>query len=317
MTSITCAGSLFVNMSIVPFSWILPAFLWYCSISASFWPILMSFCSSYWWDVSVMVATHSVAYNAGLLLILFSIYASGSVVLLDGVLDLCFRYASAVTIVGFMLCLFLEMHLPLFVSWITYALPWWLWSPLPTTIPWVHGLPSSHWTATADPVGIVGNIGEISLSFFLCLSTSLIWWSSLWSCYSGFWSTTGIMPQTCVLNIIVTRLGRPWPIGIVCTCNSAMFLSLPDLVHFLNVCFMNLMQALTCPLLWWWYATDAACSTLIDLQKHQNFSETKLVPASGISFHSIPYSVNIADTALMRCSADSPCNFLMIGNLLL
>ena len=56
---------------------------------------------------------------------------------------------------------------------------------------------------------------------------------------------------------------------------------------------------------------------LIDLQTCLNFSETKLVPASDISFCGIPYSVNIDDTALMRCSTDSPCSFLMIGNLLL
>ena len=47
---------------------------------------------------------------------------------------------------------------------------------------------------------------------------------------------------------------------------------------------------------------------LIDLQKCLNFSETQLVPASDISLRGIPYSANIADTALMRCSADSPCN---------
>ena len=152
---------------------------------------------------------------------------------------------------------------------------------------------------------------------FFFVSTSLVWWSSSQSCPIGFWSTTGIMPQTCLLNIMVARLGRPWPIGIVHNCNSAMFLFLPDLAHFLDIGFINLMQASTCPLLWWWYANDIVCSMLIDLQKCLNFSETKLVPASDISFHGIPYSVNIDDTALMSYSADSPCSFLMIGNLLL
>ena len=116
----------------------------------------------------------SVVYNAGLPLILFSISASGSVVLLDSFLDWCCRNVSAVTVVGFMCHLFLEMCLPLFVSWVTYDLSWSLWSPLPTTIPWVHGLPSSCCTATADTMGIFKNNGEVSLSFFLCLSTSLV-----------------------------------------------------------------------------------------------------------------------------------------------
>ena len=95
---------------------------------------LASFCSSYWSHVLLVVITHSVVYNAGLLLILFSISASGSVVLSDIFLDWYCRYVSAVTVVGFMCCLFLEMHLPLFVSWITYDLLWWLWLPLPTTV---------------------------------------------------------------------------------------------------------------------------------------------------------------------------------------
>ena len=71
-----------------------------------------------------MVAACVVAYNAGLLLILFSISASGSVALLESDLDWCCRYVSAVIVVGFMWHLFLEMHLPLFVSWMTYDPPW-------------------------------------------------------------------------------------------------------------------------------------------------------------------------------------------------
>ena len=317
LTLFSCNESLFAHILTILLSWLMPSFLLYCSMFASFWTPLLVFCSSYWSHVLFMVITHSVVYIAGFLLILFSISVSGSVVLLDSLLDWCCRYVSAVTVVGFMCCLFLEMHLPLFVSWITYDLPWWLWLPLPTTVQWVHGPPSSCWTATAHPVGIFENTGEVSLSFFFCLSTNLMWWSSLQSCPIGFQSTTGIMPWTCLLNIIVIGLGSPWPIGIVCKCNSTMFLSLPDSVHFLNVCIINLMQALTCPLLWWWHVDDTACSMLIDLQKCLNFSETKFVPASDILFCGILYSANIAVTAMMRCSTDSPCSFLMIGNLLL
>ena len=224
-------------------------------------------------------------------------------------------YLSAVTVVGLICCLFLEMHLPFVVSWITYDLSWWLWLPMSTTVPWVHGPPSSCWTATTDPMGIFENTGEVSLSFLPCLSTNLLWWSSSQSYPIGLQSTTGIMPWTCLLNISVAGLGNPWPIGIVHICNTAIFLLLPDSAHFLNVHFINLMQASTCPLLWWWYADDTACSTLIDLQNCLNLSETKFVPVSDIILCRIPYSANIAVTALMRCSTDSPCSVLMMGNL--
>ena len=53
------------------------------------------------------------------------------------------------------------------------------------------------------------------------------------------------------------------------------------------------------------HADDTDCSILIDLQKHLNFSETKLVPVSDISLHGIPYSANMADTVFMRCSTDN------------
>ena len=70
-----------------------------------------------------MLAIRALAYNAGLLLMLFSISASGSLALLEGFLNWRCRYVSAVIVVGFMWHLFLEMHLPLFVSWMTYYLP--------------------------------------------------------------------------------------------------------------------------------------------------------------------------------------------------
>ena len=126
-----------------------------------------------------------------------------------------------------------------------------------------------------------------------------------------------MMPQTCLLNSIVAGLGKSGPNGVVCICNKAIFMSLPDSAHFLNVCCINLIHASTCPLLWWWYANDTACSTLIVLQNCQNLSETKFVPASDIIFWGIPYSANIILTALVRFSADSPTNLLMMGNLLL
>ena len=64
----------------------------------------------------VYVSHLLVVYIAGFLLILFSISASGSVFMLDCLLNWCCRYVSAVTVVGFMCPLFLEMCLLFFVS---------------------------------------------------------------------------------------------------------------------------------------------------------------------------------------------------------
>ena len=47
LTSFSCAGLLFAHMSTIPFSLLSPVFLWYCSMSASIWTLLLSFCSSY------------------------------------------------------------------------------------------------------------------------------------------------------------------------------------------------------------------------------------------------------------------------------
>ena len=56
------------------------------------------------------------------------------------------------------------------------------------------------------------------------------------------------MPQTCLLNNSVAGLGKPGSNGVVHICNRAICMSPPDLVHFLNVHLINLMQASTCPL---------------------------------------------------------------------
>ena len=140
MTLLSCTGSLFACMSILPFSWLSPAFLWYCSMFASFWTLLVAFCSSYWWCVLPVAVTYSVAYNAGLLLILFSISASGSVVFLDSFLDWCCRYVSAVTVVGFMCRLFLEMHLPLFCELNN------IWSIMVNVVALANYCPMGPWT---------------------------------------------------------------------------------------------------------------------------------------------------------------------------
>ena len=55
---------------------------------------------------------------------LLNISANGPVVMLHCLYDWCFRYASAVTVVGFMCHLFHVMHLQFIVSWIVYDLLW-------------------------------------------------------------------------------------------------------------------------------------------------------------------------------------------------
>ena len=75
---------------------------------------------------------------------------------------------------------------------------------------------------------------------------------------------------------------------------------LPDPADFLNVHFINLIQASTCLLPLWWYTDGIACSMLIALPNFQNLSEAKFVPASDIIFWGMPYSANIILTALVR-----------------
>ena len=79
-----------------------------------------------------------------------------------------------------------------------------------------------------------------------------------------------------------------------------MCISPPEFEHFFIVHLMNFMQASTCLLLWWWYDDDTACLMLRLLQKLLNFSETKLLPASDINLHGIPYVANTVITVVMR-----------------
>ena len=66
-------------------------------------------------------------------------------------LDWSHRYCSAIMGLAFKCLLFLVISQPIFVMHIMYDMSLWLWSPLPTTVPWVHSPPSSHWTSTVDP----------------------------------------------------------------------------------------------------------------------------------------------------------------------
>ena len=163
---------------------------------------------------------------------LFNISASGSVLVPCYLVDWYCMYVSAITAIGFMWCPLHVMHLPLDVNCIVYDFLWWFLLPVLTTVPWVHGPPSSHWTTTADPIGIHENVTAVSLSFFCCLLRILAWWWSSQSWTRGLRSMTGIMLQTGLLNLNVARLGKSWPNGVVWIWRSAMFMSVSELAHF-------------------------------------------------------------------------------------
>ena len=185
---------------------------------------------------------------------------------------------------------------------------WWLWSPFSIIIPWVHSPPSSHWTATVDPMGIDAKTCEASLfvSFLPCLCTNLVWCSSSLSTITSLLSITGITLHTGWWNSNLAGLGKPCPSGVVWICIRAIWMSPLESAHFFNVHLMNLMQASTYPLLWWWYADDTASLMLSLLQNLLNFSEIKLVPESDINLHGTPYSANMPFGVAIRISVDNP-----------
>ena len=212
--------------------------------------------------------------------------------------------------------LFHVMHLPFVVSWIMYHLSWWLWWPVPTIIPWVHGLPFSHWTLQLT----LWEYMQILVKhhcYFSAACLPVYCDGHHHSCLIGLWSKTGMMPWTCLLNINVARLGKSWPNGIVHICSRAIFISLPKWVHFFKCVFYKFDTgfdlSVTLMVISQWY-----CLLYIDcLTELLDLSDTKLVPASDIIFWGIPYLANIILTVLIRLSTDNPSNLLMTGNLLL
>ena len=132
----------------------MPVLLMECSMFfATCWLGLLTICPMLCSSSTTLFNTCLLIYAPGFLSMLLSISANGSDDMLHCLYDWCFMYTSVVTAVGFMCHLFDVMHLPFVVSWIVYDLLWWLWSPLSTTVPWVHSLPSFHWTTTADLLG--------------------------------------------------------------------------------------------------------------------------------------------------------------------
>ena len=102
----------------------MPAFLVHYPMSfASCWRELLFICPNYCLPLVTLFNACLLVYAAGFLLMLLSKSASGSVVMLDSLFDWYCRYVSAITVVGFMCCLFHVMHLPFVVIWIVYDLP--------------------------------------------------------------------------------------------------------------------------------------------------------------------------------------------------
>ena len=120
-----CMVRMFPLSSFIPSSLLMSVLLVDCSIfSASCWLGIMTLCPMLCSSSTTLFTNCFLLYAPGFLLMLLSISASGSVVMLHCLYDWCFRYVSAVTAVGFMYHLFHVMHLPFVVSWIVYGLLW-------------------------------------------------------------------------------------------------------------------------------------------------------------------------------------------------
>ena len=145
------------------------------------------------------------------------------------------RKFSAVIGVGLMCCLLHVIIFSVLVMCILYDLLWWLWSSLSTTVPWVHGPPSSHWTTVVHSMGIDIKIFEVSLPwpFFPCLCIKVLWCLSSLSILISSLSITGIVPLTRQFNSSVTGLRKLSSSGVVLICSIAMCISPPQSEHFL------------------------------------------------------------------------------------
>ena len=76
----------------------------------------------------------------------------------------------------------------------------------------------------------------------------------------------GMIPLIGQLNRSIAGLGSPSPSGVDLICSKAICGS--DLIsrYLFSVHFISLIHASTCPLLWWWYDENNACSMFRLLQ---------------------------------------------------
>ena len=84
------------------------------------------------------------------------------------------RYCSAIMGVAFTCSV--PCDWPVFYMHIMYDLLLWLWTPLPSTVLWVHGPPFPHKTATVDPNRIEAKLNFLEVSWLLSF---FVFWISL------------------------------------------------------------------------------------------------------------------------------------------
>ena len=85
-----------------------------------------------------------------------------------------------------------------------------------------------------------------------CLSMSLLWWSSSQSLMRSLWSITGMMLQTCLLNINLAGLCKPWPNGIIQIWRMGIFMSLPGISAFYEF-YTGFNLSIALMVVCWWY----------------------------------------------------------------
>ena len=99
-------------------------------------------------------------------------------------------------------------------------------------------------------------------------------------------------PLSGLLNINITWVGNPEPMGVKHTCNKYGYKSVLVSKYFFIVHFTSFAYASACPLLWWLY-DDMAWWIFRHLQNSQNFSEIWSVPVEDIIFFKSSYSASI------------------------
>ena len=123
----------------------------------------------------VSLFTHSMYVSHFVLLcVLSKCFRMSSSVFTVLLLNWSWRYCSAVMDVAFTWVHFLVISQLTFMIHIMYDLLLWLWFHPPSTVPWVHSPPSSHWTTTVHPNRKEVLFLEVSwfLSSLVCLLTS-------------------------------------------------------------------------------------------------------------------------------------------------
>ena len=118
-----------------------------------------------------------------------------------------------------------------------------------------------------------------------------------------------------LLNSTIVGIGCSGSMSVDLICRGRLA-SVLDSKHFFIVLFTNLLHASTWPLLWLLNHDVTACFMFNLQQNSLNFSEIKLVPASGFTLLGNQYLANMTSQHLISYSADSPSAHLAVENLL-